>query len=316
MIADSSYEIVINPTKTIRCSFQEYLFNQPFYLQKQPCKEVYSFYLIHKKNRQAWAKFNLFVQEKRGFSPCRGPFGAIEMNPLLPVPYLDNFVQHIDAFAAKLGLREILIKSYPFCYNPEASAIITASLLRLHYQILYTDLNYHIPVTQRAFIEQVHLSEKRRLKKCVARGFSFGEEPEPDFALIYQMLVNSRHQKGYPVSMSFSDFRQLFADFPGIYKLFVLKDKQRTIAFTVAVEITKQVLYYFLPAHDPAYNTYSPMVYLIQNLYGYCQKTGYTLLDLGISTDKSVPNYGLMRFKQNLGASVSLKLSFVKSSAS
>jgi lipid II:glycine glycyltransferase (peptidoglycan interpeptide bridge formation enzyme) len=126
------------------------------------------------------------------------------------------------------------------------------------------------------------------------------------------MIVQNRERKGHHVSMSFADFRQLFTDFPGIYKIFAVRDRSRMVAVTVAVEINKHILYYFLPAHDEAYNTYSPMVLLIQCLYDYCRQAGFTLLDLGISTDKGVPNYGLMRFKQNIGAVTSLKLSFVK----
>jgi hypothetical protein len=311
-MADSAYQIEINPPGEIPGNFRLYLFNQPFHILKQPCSQVYTFYLIHKKKRLAFARFSLFCQEEKGISPCRGTFGSIEMHPQLPVQHLDYFIQFIDAFAVKQGIRQVEIKSYPFCYDQQVSTLITASLLRQQYRILHTDLNYHLPVTAGAFKDLIHPSEKRRLQKSIAKGFVFGEEKDPDLELIYQMIVQGRTRKGYPVSMNFTDFRQLFMDFPGIYKIFSVKDQSVIAAVTVAVQINSQILYYFLPAHDPVYNTYSPMVLLIKGLYDYCQQAGFTLLDLGISTDKGVPNYGLMRFKQNLGALSSLKLSFFK----
>jgi hypothetical protein len=51
---------------------------------------------------------------------------------------------------------------------------------------------------------------------------------------------------------------------------------------------------------------------LIEGLYEFCQKENFTLLDLGISTDKGLANEGLIRFKKNLGAKSALKLSFLK----
>lgn len=312
MRAASPYEIVINPPEIRQVDFRQYLFNQPYFLQKQLCKQIDTFYLVHKNTQQAHATFILSIQDGRGFSPCRGPFGSVEMNPLLPIQDLDDFIEHINTFAAAQGISQLEIKSYPFCYSPEVSAVITNSLLRQQYHILYTDLNYHIPVTQTGLADKLHLSAKRRLQKCITAGFDFGEEQAPDLPLIYQLIVDSRQQKGYPVTMTFSDFRQLFEDFPGSYKIFSIRDKQRIVAATVAVKINQHILYYFLPAHDPVYNTYSPMVLLIQGLYNYCQSAGYSILDLGISTDKGIPNHGLMRFKNNMGACVSLKLSFIK----
>jgi len=53
-------------------------------------------------------------------------------------------------------------------------------------------------------------------------------------------------------------------------------------------------------------------VLLTKGLYAYCQENSFGMLDMGISTDRGAANYGLIRFKQNLGAITSLKLSFEK----
>jgi hypothetical protein len=311
-MADSVYQVDINPAEERSLYLQTYLFNESYFMQKQPCREVYTFHLVHVASKEVHARFSLFRQADKAISPCRGTFGSIEMNARLPVQYLDFFIREIDAFAMKQRMKQIEIKSYPFCYDQQVSATLTNSLLRQGYHLLHTELNYHLPVTTKAFTDNLHHSGKRRLQKCIYNGFTCGEEKKPDFSAIYQMIVQNRERKGHPVSMNFADFRQLFSDFPGIYKIFAVRDRSRVVAVTVAVEINKRILYYFLPAHDEAYNTYSPMVLLIQCLYNYCQQMGFTLFDLGISTDKGVPNYGLMRFKQNMGADASLKLSFVK----
>jgi lipid II:glycine glycyltransferase (peptidoglycan interpeptide bridge formation enzyme) len=50
----------------------------------------------------------------------------------------------------------------------------------------------------------------------------------------------------------------------------------------------------------------------LEGVYNFAQKQGFRILDLGISSENSLPNYGLIRFKENLGSYSALKLSFEK----
>ena len=100
--------------------------------------------------------------------------------------------------------------------------------------------------------------------------------------------------------------------YPGKYFAFVLRDRKKIIASSIGVKVNSKILYYFLPADDPEYKKFSPTVLLIKEMYKFCKESNYHLLDLGIATAGGVANPGLIRFKENLGANSSLKLSFIK----
>jgi hypothetical protein len=313
--AETGYDVLINPPDDIPCLFPTYLFNEPYHLRQQACQGLTTFYLFHRRKKRAEARFSFFVQHPQAISPCRATFGSVEMHPALPQQALDRFIQAINQFAASQGITQIAIKSYPFCYAPESATHLTASLTRQGYQITLTELNYHIPVTAASFERTLHHSERRRLKKCIRQGFVFAEEVQPDLPLIYQMIVVTRLRGGFPVSLAYADFEQLFVRFPGIYQVFTVKDGNRIIALTVTVRINKEILYNFYPADDPAYRSFSPAVLLMKGVYEYSQQRNYSILDLGIATDQGEPNYGLIRFKRFIGGKSSLKLSFTKQMA-
>ena len=315
-VADMSYEILINPAEEIPCAFSSYLFNEPYHVTQQPCTKVFTFYLFHTKKKQADARFNLFVHENTGISPCLGTFGSVEMNENLPQSELDIFIDSINTFAFQHKLQAISIKAYPFCYAEEISARITAAFTHNSYQISQTELNYHLPVTEEPFTKELHLSARRRLKKCHQQGFVFSEELQPNLPEIYWMIQATRERRGFPVTLDYESFEQLFVRFPEVYRIFTVKDKYKTIALTITVQINSSILYYFLPADDPDYRSSSPMIMLIEGVYTYCQQQQFRIFDLGIATYKGVPNYGLIRFKQNLGSKSSLKFTFTRNFAS
>ncbi len=287
-------------------------FHRGEFLQSQPCGEPVCFSLLHRKTGQVAASFLLYEKDGNGVSPCRAPFGSVQVASPLPFVALDVLLKSVNTFANREGLRKIRITSYPFCYAPDVSALLTACFTANGYAIATTDLNFHIPVTEAQLEARMHPSERRRLRKCLEAGLQFIEEQEPDLAGIYQFVTSCRQRRGFPVTLHYADFEALFRDFPGNYRLFTVKDRESTAALAVGVRVSPDILYYFYPADDPAYKTYSPTVLLLHGMYAYAWSNGYSLLDLGIATDRGEPNEGLIRFKRNMGGEASLKLTFQK----
>jgi hypothetical protein len=258
------------------------------------------------------ASFFLYERDGNGVSPCRAPFGSVQVERQLSFAALDVLLKAIDTFAMRQRFGEIRIASYPFCYAPDVSALLTAGFTANGYAIVTTDLNFHIPVTEAPLEACMHPSERRRLRKCREAGLQFVEEQAPDLPSIYQFVTSCRQRRGFPVTLDYAGFEALFRDFPENYRLFTVKDRESTAALAVGVRVSPDILYYFYPADDPAYKTYSPTVLLLHGMYAYARFKGYSLLDLGIATDGGEPNHGLIRFKKNMGGEASLKLTFRK----
>jgi len=292
-------------------TFERYLFNDSVHLLSQPCTNGYCFQLFSSRNRIE-ARLNLFVRAETGLSPCRAPFGGLEFNPRLDVRHLDALLEAIEAFARTQGLHQLRITSYPFSYAPETAQTITQRLLDRGYTIYKSDLSHHLPIGAGAFESLLTGSEKRRLNKCRKAGFKLREETQPELDSVYQFVKSCRERRGFPISLQLEEFKELFRRFPDTYTVFTLRDGNTIVALTVTVRINERILYNFYPADADEYLGYSPTVMVTQGVYDYGREKGYGLLDLGVSTDRGAANYGLIRFKKNLGAQGSLKLSFEK----
>lgn len=313
-----NYQILINPVEgeLYPPNYVSYLYNTNVHLAQQPCNEQVSFYLVNFKKQVTEAAFHIFIEDKTGISPCKAPFGGIEFAPHLNLEVLQFFWENIEAFLQTQHLNTLKIKAYPACYQPENAQVLQYLLLQNGFNIAEHNLNQHLVIDDQPLKAKMHDSEKRRLQKCYQQGYQFEIWLEPDFDFVLRFVQNCRDRKGYPTSLSADALSQLFKRFTHHFTQFVLRDpkadSQNIIALATGVKVHDKILYYFLPADDEAYLADSPMVHLIDGIYQYCQTHGFKMLDLGISTEFSQPNYGLLNFKKNMGANTSLKLTFIK----
>jgi hypothetical protein len=311
----NNYEVLINPTPTLlNCphSYQGYFFNTRAHLHQQSKGKLVSFFLRKTKPAKIVAAFHIFIYNGVGYSPGQAPFGGLEFDPTLRLEVLDFFWQEINAFLQTQALQSLHIKLYAQCYQPENTQVLQYLWLQHGFSIAEHNLNYHIDINAQALSERLHTSEQRRLRKCKTLGYEFGIWTSPDFEWVHQFVQACRQRKGFPVSLSAEALQTLYARFPDHFTLFTLRHQQRIIALATGVRVSPDILYYFLPADDAQYLSASPMVALLEGIYTYAQANNYQMLDLGISTEYSMPNHGLINFKKHMGAEASLKLTFVK----
>ncbi|MCH8317733.1 MAG: GNAT family N-acetyltransferase [Bacteroidetes bacterium] len=314
-------------------TFPVFLFNKASHLKFQPNENLVTFNLVNNNINKIEAIFNLFVDGNAGCSPYKSSFGSVEFDSTLSLENLNAFIEKINKWAVEKRLKSLVIKSYPFCYAPENSILLTNCFINQGYKIVNAELNQHIQISDLKFeiLDLFHLSEKRRLKKCEKAGFTFQQEicsgrafcrdvacnvstkcPSITLKNVYEFVKKARKRQGHPLTMSYEALAEMFHHFPNEYQIFTVRDKENIAALTVTIKINKKILYNFYPADSHQYKNFSPMVMLVKGLYDHCVKNGFKLLDLGISTVNSKPNYGLINFKKNIGAENSLKLTFGK----
>lgn len=298
-------------------NFEGFLFNQSHYWQLQVLSPSPKLAVLLKKTprgqKQLKASLQLFRQGDTFVSPWLAPFGHIELSPDIQFEELVFFLKNLQEYLAEQGGERLQLKAYPDAYAPNLAPMLTQALLNEGFQILESNLNQHLPVrSEIAFKDLLHHSEKRRLHKAQKAGLKASIWQNPDLAEAYRFIAAARKRKGYPMSMSWQAFEQMFRHLPEYYRVHTVRQTNTIAALTVSVRVNSQILYNFYPADNPDYLHYSPTVSLNAHLYDFAQKEGFKLLDLGISTEAGKPNFGLIRFKRNLGAKNSLKLSFEK----
>jgi hypothetical protein len=242
-------------------------------------------------------------------SGARSPFGGFVIPGVADEKNLKALIEDALCYAKSNGIESIEIKCYPEIYAPEQAAIENDVLSEAGFNLKYKD------ITQILFINgemSLHPDRKRKIKECVGKNFSFQELTVESLPQAYDLFMQSRQSKGYPLTMKLTDFFDEFRKFPLRYKLYGVLDGDRIIAASVIVLVNDQILYHFFSGDDLDYRKYSPTTFLISNLYDLCSEKSFKFIDLGISTDRGILNQGLYNFKKSFSAVDSFKLTFEK----
>jgi hypothetical protein len=293
-------------------SFREFLFNSVEQIHFQSSGTPFnSFILFDTEASVARLRMTLFTREAEAYSPLRSPFGSLQFDDTIAVEDVTYFVRCLDNWLIANGVQKVHVVSYPYCYNIRHSEITTHCLLKNGYDIAEHDMNFHLHVSPDGFLKELNPAARRRFVKY-QNTFRFSVEESPDIESIYRLVEENRAVKGNPLSISLELLKKLYNSFKDSIKVFLLKDGDVLIGSAFGVQVSEKILYYYLAADSYAYKKYSPSTILIGQIYNYCIQQGIEIFDLGIATSKSIPNFGLIKFKQNMGGKVSLKLSFEK----
>lgn len=291
-----------------------FLFNEARHISQQSDRPFHTIIAVNADTGQAEARYTFFLESTIATSPMAAPFGSIEFAENLPDFVLDEFLQTLLQTANDVGASTLRIVNYPHCYAPRQAVQLTKLLTERGFSITEMHENAYLPVTHESFEQTIVAAERRRLRKCQRADFQFKQWTNPDIDLVTAFIIETRRLQDYQLSLSAERLASLLHLFPDEFGVFVVNDQSRIIALSVVVRVRGDILYNFLPVSHPDYRTFSPMVMLIDGLFTYCQQEGIRLLDLGVSLDgTNQPKPSLIRFKQNLGAQVSPKLTFEKS---
>lgn len=290
-----------------------FFFNNADHIGQQSTGPFCVITALNQLTGQADARCTFFVEPDRAVSPVAAPFGSIEFTRNLPEAVLSALIDALIDEARSTGAPMLQLVNYPHCYAPEQARRLTEQLFLHDFRVVATNPTFFLPITSNAFENTIVASERRRLQKCRRAGLQFAHWYRPDVDVVTSFLVKTRQQRGYSLTLPSDRLGYLIQTFPSQFSVFTVTDGSTLTALTVAVQVRDDILYNFLPASDPTYHAYSPMVLLTDGLFGYCQQRQIRLLDLGTSLDANhQPKPSLMRFKRNLGAQESPKLTFEK----
>ena len=74
------------------------------------------------------------------------------------------------------------------------------------------------------------------------------------------------------------------------------------VSSAICIKINPKILYVFYWGETEGFEKLSPVSYMSTRLVDYCMKNKIDILDLGTSSQKSIPNLGLINFKRAIGA--------------
>ncbi len=292
---------------TYAFSHPGFFFNKPAHLGQQG-EKAHTILAVNQLTGCADGRCTFFLRGQQAISPLAAPFGSIEFDSALPDTVLGELIERLVESAGAAGATSVRLINYPGCYAPAQTARLLHQLARHGFRTTATHENFHLSITQKTFEHDIVSAEQRRLRKCRTAGFRVAQWFPQDLTALTHFIEQVHQQRNHAETIAPAQLTNLIQTFPDRFPVFGVWDVDRLIALAVAVRVSPDILYYFLPVSDPAYDAYSPMVLLIDGLWTYCQQQSIALLDLGVSLNSDrTPKPSLMQFKRNLGAQTSLK---------
>jgi len=247
------------------------------------------------------------------FSPFSAPFGGFNhLKEDIKINQIDNACFALIEWAKTKGLKSIKITLPPSIYNESfiskqinalfrSNFIINNIELNYSYNTCNFDNNYASNIWYNASKNlNIGLKNNLHIKKC----FSIEQKK-----IAYEVIRQNRVAKSFPLRMSWDQIEEttklIDADF------FLCHDQfENAIASTIAFHVSKNIIQIIYWGDIPDYSNLKTMNYMSYEIFNYYKNQNISIIDIGPSTENSIPNYGLCEFKESIGCDISTKLSF------
>lgn len=306
-IQEVTVEVYNSVVKSTTHLFNSALFNN---LNKEKCEAV--FYLLFKDSK---IRFGIVVglRNNQLFSPFSASYGGFE--PL----FEDTKLFQIDAalasfsnWAAAKSFSGIKIIMPPFFFNEDFSAKMVNCFYRAGFEVKNKELNYHFQ-TQKMnddYSKLIWYNAKKNLKKSLSKSLNFLKIQDQDGELAYDIIAQNRRERGFPLRLTFEQLQETGKIIPIDY--FIVEDGTNKIGAAIVFHLSSNVVRVVYWGDLPEYSELKTMNFLSYSVFKYYKEIGIPIIDIGHSTEDSVPNNGLCEFKESIGCSIGLLYEFYK----
>jgi hypothetical protein len=284
----------------------EHLFVRPDFVQWQAehqGKALRSFGVYRKANDRLHARLTVSGKNGAWASPVTGAFGGVHIYEAVPVALLEKLVAEVSNHLSQEGnAASMALRFPPACFPDSGSALLQNVVFRQNWTLLHVDVNYHIPVEHPdTFTANLGATKRQEIRRQKAQGSEFAQLPLSEARAAYEVISRNRAARGYPMTMSWDAMRAVSEAFPAEFQFFGVRRHDTLRAAAICIMVRPEYMYVFYWGEEPEFRREMPVLLLAQGLVARCFNSGVGVLDIGISTDASTPNEGLMEFKAGLG---------------
>lgn len=274
------------------------------------CEKV--FYLLFKDSKiRLGIIFGL--RDNKLNSPFSAPFGGFEYTSEdIRLQQIDEAIQALINWTNTNKFEGIKIVPPSFFYNSNFLNKIFNCLYRAGFEKANVELNYQFPTIKfdENYQNSIWYNAKKNLKRALQSNVTFSKLEQSNGKEAYDVIAKNRAARGFPLRMTWEQVAETMNVIAIDYFL-VKKDSNAigaAVIFHVAPEIV-QVVYW---GDLPEYSECKTMNYLSFNIFKHYKEQGIKIIDIGPSTENSIPNYGLCEFKESIGCDIAIKTEFYK----
>jgi hypothetical protein len=281
-------------------------------LNKHKCDKV--FYLLFKNGKYRLGIIG-GIRDGIFYSPYSAPFGGFSyISEDIRIQNLEGAVELLEFWAKEKGFSSIKIILPPPIYEGSFIAKQVNCLWRAGFRISGVDLNYSydLNIFDDNYPEFIWYNARKNLRISLNSGLQFKVcYSEDEKKLAYDIISKNRESRGFPLRMLwqqvYDTVQIISADF-----FLVTNDKQTPVASAIVFHVSSTIVQVVYWGDIQGYSEIKPMNYLSYKVFEHFKSIGMKAVDIGPSSENSVPNYGLCEFKEGIGCKIDLKYTFTK----
>ena len=239
-------------------------------------------------------------------SPFSAPFGGFSFAQKdVSLETIDDSIDILLSYLKQIGITALNLTLPPLFYDFSFISKLGNSLYRKGFSQSDNDLNYSIPLhgNDESYMARLHYNARKNLNIAIKEPFRFElcDTPEKQESA-YLIIKANREARGFPVRMSYelilNTIKIVKADF------FLLKLTDENVAAALVFHVAKDIVQVVYWGDLPQYSANKTMNFLSYKITDYYRKEGIRIIDIGPSTENSIPNYGLCEFKESIGCEI------------
>jgi len=281
------------------------------HLNKEKCDEVS--YLLFRDGK---FRLGIIGGRKNGVfhTPFSAPFGGFTfITNDVRLQYIEEALKQLKKWATERNFTSIKITLPPSVYDFNFYAKQVNCLWREGFEISDIDLNYSFDLEcfDQKYPERIWHNARKNLRISMNAGFQFAIcNNEEEKRNAYSIIQQNRESKGYPLRMSWQQVKDtvelIMADFFLVYN-----ENHSPVASAIVFQVNESIVQVVYWGDFPGFTEMKPMNFLSFKVFEFYKNSGRKIVDIGPSTENSVPNYGLCEFKEGIGCKMDPKFTFI-----
>jgi len=281
-----------------------HIFNSGAFCKLNESKLEKVYYLIFKDTKiRMGIIFGL--RDKVLLSPFSATFGGFEfVKSDVKLYQIDAALHSLFTWASANYFSGIKIISPPFFYKEDFSAKVANCLYRAGFEVQNMELNYHFHTANLTedYEQIIWYNAKKNLKKANNSGFLFEKINSNQGKLAYDVIVENRRKRGFPMRLTWEQLVATMSVVP--IDFFIAKIADVITGAAIVYHMTHTIVRVIYWGDLLEFSKYKTMNFLSFQLFNYYKKQGIQFIDIGHSTDNSIPNHGLCEFKESIGCEI------------
>lgn len=308
-ITSKEYRTLIGPHNRIFYNSAEFI-----ELNRDKTDEI--FYTAALEDESPRFIFAFGVRDDTARSPFSAPFAIpVSLRKKPGLKHYDEAADSLEEFAHLNHWKQIRFTFPPMFYFREELSAWLNTFYRRGWMIMNTDINYALNLNEvysDNYMKNIIMyNAKKNLKTAMKSNLQLLRCMNDDDTLrAYNVIAENRAGKGFPLRMSYEQVMNT-VKLVG-HEMFIVRRENDDIASALVYMVsgdTAQVIYW---GDRLEFRKFRPINFLSYNLIQFYGSQGLSWLDIGPSTEDSVPNYGLCDFKESIGCRRELKYTVSK----